>query len=176
VLYLYFSKGGLLTLDPTLKPKWIEALKFDHEVLAKADLSPPLDFTAWIDDSYIKKAYVAMQVDYEAALGEVVDPVVANRDMPNEIWHARDGIKTYRTVGEFLKAAAGFTAVGVKLNSTYVYDRASGLKLFGKTAFYVQAGDGSYAAFLLKGQADEFAAREKGKVLSFEQALASVAS
>jgi len=30
VLYLYFSKGGHLTLDPTIKPKWIEPLKFDH--------------------------------------------------------------------------------------------------------------------------------------------------
>ena len=79
-------------------------------------------------------------------------------------------------MGDFLKAAAGFTASGVKLNSTYVYDKATGLKLFGKTAFYVQAGDGSYAAFLLKGKADEFAAKEKGKVLSFEQALANVAS
>ncbi len=176
VLYLYFSKGGLLTLDPTLKPKWIEALKFDHEVLAKADLSPPLDFTAWIDDSFIKKAYVAMKLDYQAALGQMVDPGIANRDMPNEIWHARDGIKTYATVGDFLKAAAGFAASGVKLNSTYVYDKATGLKLFGKTAFYVQGGAGSYAAFLLKGKADEFAAKEKGKVLNFEQALASVAS
>jgi NitT/TauT family transport system substrate-binding protein len=176
VLYLYFSRGGLLTLDPTIKPKWIETLKFDQEVLAKADLSPPLDFNAWIDDSYIKKAYTAMKVDYQAALGQMVDPKVANRNLPNEIWHARDGIKTYATVSEFLKAAAGFTAEGVKLNATYVYDKATGLKLFGKTAFYVQAGDGNYAAFLLKGQADEFAAKEKGKVLSFEQALASVAS
>ncbi len=176
VLYLYFSKGGLLTLDPTLKPKWLDALKFDHKVLADADLAPPLDFNAWIDDSFIKKAYAGMKVDYQAALGQIVDPGIANRNMPHEIWHARDGIKTYTTMTEFLKAAAGFTAIGVKLNATYVYDSATGLKLFGKTAFYVQAADGSYAAFLLKGQADEFAAKEKGKVLSFEQALTSAAS
>ena len=35
VLYLYFSKGGFLTLDPTIKPAWVDALKLDHGVLAK---------------------------------------------------------------------------------------------------------------------------------------------
>lgn len=38
VLYLYFSKGGLLTLDPTIKPAWIDALKFDQTVLQKEKL------------------------------------------------------------------------------------------------------------------------------------------
>ena len=31
VLYLYFSKGGYLTLDPTLKSDWVDTLKFDHK-------------------------------------------------------------------------------------------------------------------------------------------------
>ena len=52
VLYLYFSKGGHLTLDPTIKPKWIEALKFDHGVLAREKAIPPLDFNAWITEKY----------------------------------------------------------------------------------------------------------------------------
>ena len=57
VLYLYFSKGGLLTLDPTIKPQWIDALKFDHSVLAKEQQIPPLDFNAWITETYVKAAY-----------------------------------------------------------------------------------------------------------------------
>ncbi|MGD8885431.1 MAG: ABC transporter substrate-binding protein, partial [Gammaproteobacteria bacterium] len=40
VQYLYFSNGGALTLDPTIKPKWIEALKFDHKVLVKEKAIP----------------------------------------------------------------------------------------------------------------------------------------
>jgi len=176
VLYLYFSKGGLLTLDPTLKPQWIDALKFDHEVLAKADLSPPLDFKSWIDDSYIRAAYKAMGVDYDRDVAKVVDPETANKDMPNEVWHARDGIKTYASVKDFLKAVAAFEATGAKLNATYTYDHAAGLKMFGKSGFYVEAPDGTYSAFLRKPEAETYAASVKGKVMSFEQAVASTTS
>ncbi len=176
VLYLYFSKGGLLTLDPTLKPQWIDTLKFDHKVLADAHLSPPLDFKPWVDDHFIRAAYAKLGLDYDKALAKVVDPSVANRGLPNEIWHARDGIKTYPTVKGFLKAASAFQATGAKLNATYVYDEPTGLKLFGKTAFYVEGADGHYAAFLRKGEAEKYVAQSKGKILTFEQAMASATS
>ena len=42
----------------------------------------------------------------------------------------------------FLKAVAEFQATGTKLNATYVYDQETGLKLFGKTAFYVRQPSG----------------------------------
>ncbi len=176
VLYLYFSKGGLLTLDPTLKPQWIDALKFDQEVLAKADLSPPLDFKSWVTDSYIRTAYKAMGVDYDKEITKVVDPAVANKNLPNEIWHARDGIKTYASLKDFLKAVGSFEATGAKLNATYTYDHNTGLKMFGKSGFYVEVPDGTYAAFLRKPDADAFAAPIKAKVMSFDQAVASTTS
>lgn len=176
VLYLYFSKGGLLTLDPTLKPQWIDALKFDQQVLEKANLSPPLDFKSWVDDSYIRAAYKAMGVDYENELATVVDPLTANKDLPNEVWHARDGIKTYAGVKDFLKAVGEFQATGAKLNATYTYDRTTGLKMFGKSGFYVEAPDGSYSAFLRKPEADAYADSVKGKVMSFDQAVVSATS
>jgi NitT/TauT family transport system substrate-binding protein len=173
VLYLYFSKGGLLTLDPTIKPQWIKTLEFDHQVLASHDLSPPLDFQSWIDDSYIRKAYTALNVDYQKAIDVTVDPAVANRGLPYEIWHARDGIKTYPTLNDFLKAVSDFEATGVKLNATYVYDTNSGLKMFGKSGFYVRKPDGSYAVFLLKDDADAYAKSAKGDVQTFDQAVSA---
>jgi NitT/TauT family transport system substrate-binding protein len=176
VLYLYFSKGGLLTLDPTLKPQWIDALKFDHKILAQADLSPPLDFKSWVDDNYIRKAYAAMGADYDKDLAQIVDPAIANRGLPDEVWEAKDGIKTYPTVKQFLKAVADFQATGAKLNATYVYDQNTGLKMFGKSGFYVKSPDGSYAAFLRKGEAQSYADSVKGQVLSFDEAVASATS
>jgi NitT/TauT family transport system substrate-binding protein len=176
VLYLYFSKGGLLTLDPTLKAQWLDALKFDQKVLEDAKLSPPLDFKSWVDDSYIRAAYRAMGVDYDKDLAQLVDPLSANKELPNEVWHARDGIKTYATVKEFLKAVGDFQATGAKLNATYTYDRTTGLKIFGKSGFYVEAADGTYFAFLRKEQAVAYADSIKGKVMSFDQAIASITS
>ena len=60
VLYIYFSKGGHLTLDPTIKPAWVEALKFDHQVLEKEKAIPPLNFEEWITEEYIKAAYAEL--------------------------------------------------------------------------------------------------------------------
>jgi len=176
VLYLYFSKGGHLTLDPTIKPKWVDALKFNHGVLAREKAIPALDFDAWITEKYVKAAYAEMGKDYEADRTAVVDPVQANAGLPMEIWHSRDGISTYPDLQGFLKAVAEFNKVGQKLNATYVYDKETGLKLFGKTAFYVAEADGKFATFLRKKEAEKYAASVKGKVVSFEEALASVSS
>ncbi len=175
VLYLYFSKGGYLTLDPTLKQEWVDTLKFDHGVLANASLSPKLDLQQWIDETYIKQAYVEMKLDYEAQKAVTIDPVAANKGLPNEVWHSRDGIATFATVKEFLAAVAKFQASGAKLNSTYVYDQVSGLKLFGASAFYVMAADGSFATFLRRADAEKHAASVNGKMLTFSEALASLA-
>lgn len=176
VLYLYFSKGGHLSLDPTIKAKWIEALQFNHGVLEREKAIPPLDFKAWITEDYVKAAYKDMGVDYEAEKAKMIDPVEANAALPMEIWHARDGISTYPDLTAFLKAVAEFRATGAKLNATYVYDEETKLKLFGKTAFYVAMPDGKFATFLRKKEAIKYAEAHKGKVMSFEDALSSMAS
>ena len=172
VLYLYFSKGGHLTLDPTIKQQWVDALKFNHGVLVAEKAIPALDFEEWITEDFLKTAYSELGVDYEADRAMMVDPVIANNDLPMEIWHARDGVSTYDTPTSFLKAMAEMRSTGAKLNSTYVYDIETGLKLFGKTAFWVKAGD-SFATFMRKGEAEVFASTNNGSVVSFDEAIAT---
>jgi NitT/TauT family transport system substrate-binding protein len=176
VLYIYFSKGGRLTLDPTIKPKWIETLQFDHDILQKAGQVGVLDFTTWIDDSYIKQAYSQMHVDYAADLAVIVDPKAASAGLPNEVWEAKSGIVTYPTTTAFLKAVAGLNATGQKINATYVYDHVSGLKLFGNTAFYAVASSGEATPFLLRPEAEAFASSTQGKVIDFATAVTSAGS
>ena len=171
VLYLYFSEGGHLTLEPTIKQAWVDALKFNHGVLVKEKAIPPLDFDAWITEDYIKAAYADMGLDYEADKAVVVDPAEANMGLPMEIWHARDGVSTYPTMPDFLTAVAAMNGTGAKLNATYVYDIETGLKLFGKTAFWVKAGD-EYATFLRKGEAEAYAAANSGAVITFDEPIA----
>lgn len=171
VLYLYFSKGGHLTLEPTIKDTWVEALEFNHGVLVKEKAIPPLDFDAWITEDYIKTAYMDMGLDYAADKAMIVDPETANAGLPLEVWHARDGVSSYATMPEFLTAVAGMKGTGAKLNATYVYDIETGLKLFGKTAFWVKAGE-EYATFLRKGEAEAYAAAKDGAVISFDDAIA----
>ena len=176
VLYLYFSNGGFLTLDPTIKPGWIEALKLDHGVLAKEQQIPPLDFDSWVTETYVKAAYKELGADYEADKAKIVDPLKANVGLPMEIWHSREGIKTYPSMTEFLKAVAKYNAEGSKLNATYVYDKETGLKLFGKTAFYVKGSDGEFSTFLRKREAEAYSKKVGGSVVTFDQAWGSFSS
>ena len=171
VLYLYFSEGGHLTLEPSIKTAWVDALKFNHGVLVNEKAIPPLDFDAWITEDYLKVAYEEMGVDYEADKAKIVDPAVANKGLPSEVWHPRDGVSTFGTMPEFLTAVAEIQATGTNLNATYVYDIETGLKLFGKTAFWVKAGD-DYATFLRKGEAEAYAAANGGAVVTFDEAIA----
>jgi NitT/TauT family transport system substrate-binding protein len=73
-------------------------------------------------------------------------------------------------MAKFLSAVNDFRATGAKLNSTYVYDKETGLKLFGKTAFFVNTGD-DFSTFLRKPDADAFASKSAGKVMDLEGAL-----
>lgn len=176
VLYLYFSKGGHLTLDPSIKAKWVDALKFNHGVLTKEKAIPPLDFKAWITEDYVKAAYKDLGKDYSKEKADMVDPAIANAKRPNEIWHARDGISTYPDMKTFLSAVAKFRSTGAKLNSTYVYDKETGLKLFGKTAIYVVSPKGEFATFLREKEAKAYATKIGGKVTDFEGAIEGAAS
>lgn len=172
VLYLYFSKGGHLTLDPTIKPEWMDALKLNHGVLVAEKAIPPLDFDAWITEDYVKAAYSELGVDYEAEKATAVDAKIANAGLPFEIWHSREGILTFDDAPSFLTALAGIQAEASKVNATYVYDVDTGLKLFGKTAFWVKSDD-AFSTFLRKGEAEAYAASTGGEIIEFDDAVLS---
>lgn len=172
VQYLYFGPGGRLTLDPTIKPKWVETLKADHANLTNAKMAPPLDFDQWIDDRYIRQAYTELKLDYEQASTVIFDPKQEVREAKAEIWHAAKGILPYPSVLDMLKAAGEFQATGQKLNATYVYDQTTGIKLFGKTAFYVKDKEGAFVAFLRKPEATAHAQEQESEVLDFPTAIA----
>lgn len=170
VQYLYFSRGGTLTLEPTIKPQWVETLKRDHQVLVKEKAIPPLDFDRWITDKYIRQAYKELGRDYEKDLKSVWDPRVENKKLPPaEVWHAKKGIVSYPSVAAMLKAAEGFKRAG-ELRATYVYDQTTGLKIFGHVAFYVKGKDGA-VAFMRKTDAERFIKGSGGKLARFDEAL-----
>ena len=175
VLYIYFSKGGHLTLDPTIKAQWVDALKLNHGVLAREQAIPALDFQEWITEDYLKSADPRLGKEDAAEKAAVVDPAVINAALPMEIWHAREGISSYPTLTDFLHAVGKFNETGAKLNATYVYDKKTGLKLFGKTAFFVKSKEG-FSTFLRKPDADAYAAEHQGAVMDMDKALDSIAS
>lgn len=168
VLYLYFSKGGYLTPDPTFKPKFIKTLGYDHKILMKYAKMPPLNFKTWVAPNYLKEAYAKLGMDYNAQLKKLYKPS-QNIGLPNEIWAEGKPITSYKTVKGMLKSYDSLKVKGAKIDATYVYDQKTGLKLFGKDAFYVVPKSGPIKTFMLKDVADKYASAHKGKVMTFAE-------
>ncbi len=174
VLYLYFSKGGISTFEPSIKAQWEKALKYDHALLVKEKALTPLDFAKWIDPTFVKAAFKTRGEDYDKIVATVVSSEPGAPGLkPAEIWIDGAGITTFDSVKDMTSAAKKAKADGKKVLATYVYDKASGLKLFGKVAFFVEGKDGALTAFMKKGDADAFAKSSGGKVIGLEAILAS---
>ncbi|WP_138469233.1 ABC transporter substrate-binding protein [Poseidonocella sp. HB161398] len=176
VLYLYFSEGGISTFEASLKPEWIESLKSSHALLMRERDVPPLDFGKWVDDSYVRAAMAEHGDDYDAMVASVVDTATANEGRPAEIWHPRDGISRYDSMDQFFQSLAAIRDSGFAPLASYVYDAKTGLKLFGKSAFYAESPEGAYAAFLKKSDAEAAAGAEGGKVVAYADILDGYAS
>lgn len=175
VQYLYFSKGGHLTLDPTIKPKWIETLKLDRDVLLREKKIPALDVDAWVTDKYIRAAYKDLKIDYEKQQAHILDPKVRVKELPAaELWHAREGIIAYKSVAELIKAEAEYRATHQKVNATYIYDTTTGLKLFGKVAYYARDPQGNLQPFMRKPDAEAHAQKVGGTVATYEELIGQV--
>ena len=187
VLYLYFGRGGFLTLDATIKPKWVEVLKYDATVLQKMNIIKGADVEGYIDDRFIKQAYRELGRDYardqrvmvagtspldgkDVTGAPIKDPRAAA-----ELWLKGETIRPYASLAGLMAAMREAESSSRIVNAAYVFDYPTGLKLFAHRAFYVAGGSGkaasaSLVAFAWKEEADAFAAKNGGRVLSLDEA------
>jgi NitT/TauT family transport system substrate-binding protein len=186
VVYIFLGPGGNMTTDPTIKPKLIDAAETDVKVLQNLGRMKEFEPKKWVDDSYIRKAYAEMKLDYDTQLASTKNYEVAGEDMfckkpiadpakAGEVWVDGDGILAFSSPICTLGAYADFKGKGKKVNMTYVVDTARGIKLFADQAFFA-VGGGEIAPFLLKKDAEAYAAKISGKVLGFEEAVKSAVS
>jgi NitT/TauT family transport system substrate-binding protein len=167
VLYLYFSNGGISTMEASIKPQWVEALKYDHALLQAEMQIPDLDFASWIDDSYLRRAHASAGLDYEALVASVVTPTPRNPALqPAEMWVEGRGILSFPSIAEMLAAEQAARSEGSTVHATYVYDDNTGLKLFGKAAFMVRSDEGEVVAFMKKTDSEQYIATHGGVLLS----------
>ena len=170
VLYLYFSEGGITTAEASIKKEWVEAMKYDLDLLKREVGVPDLDFDRWVDDTYLRAAYKAMGLNYDAQVASVVEAKPNNPALkPAEIWFQDKGIVTYGSVADML---AAMDATESPINATYVYDNLTGLKLFGKAAYLVRGEDGEVVAFLKKADSENHIANHGGVPVTREIASA----
>jgi NitT/TauT family transport system substrate-binding protein len=175
VLYLYFGRGGFLTLDATIKPRWVEVLKYDATVLQKMGIIKQVDVEGVIDDRFVKQAYRELGRDYAKEQKAVSAATSPTERMAGELWAKGEPIKAYGTLAALMTALRAAEQTGRAVNAAYVFDYSSGLKLFAHRALYVAGGSrgvapASLVAFAWKEEAETFATQNGGKVLSLEEA------
>src|ERR1700680_505051 len=183
VVYIFLGPGGNMTTDPTIKPILIDAAAQDATVLQNLGRMKEFDVTKWVDDSYIRKAFAELKLDYDAQIKSMANYEVKGEDKfcnkhitdhrkAGEVWVEGEGIEPFSSTACTLGAYSSLKAKGKKINMAYVFDTARGIKLFADQAYYAIGSDkAAIAPFLLKKDAEDYAAKNDGKVLSFEDAL-----
>ena len=139
------------------------------------------DPKTWVDDSYIRKAYAELHLDYDKELASTANYEISGTDKfcnkpiteprkAGEVWVDGEGIMPFSSAACTLGAYADFKAKGKKINVAYVFDTSRGIKLFADQAFFA-AGKGEIAPFLLKKDAEAYATKIGGKVVGLDDAL-----
>ena len=186
VVYIFLGPGGNMTTDPTIKPALIDAAATDVKVLQNLGRMKDFDPKKWVDDSYVRKAYAEMKLDYDAQLASTKNYEISGEDKfckkpisdprkAGEVWVDDEGILPFSSAMCTLGAYADYKAKGKKIDVTYVFDTARGIKLFADKAFFAVAS-GDIAPFLLKKDAEAYAAKNNGKVLGFDDAVKAAVS
>lgn len=186
VAYMFIGPSGVHTLDPTIKPKWIEAIKYDTGVLQRMGKVKEFNPDAWANETYIREAFKEMGLDYEKQKASFsgyeisgMDPLckktIINPREGGEVWIENGEITAYSSPNCTLAGVKKALSEGKKIDVTYVFDKTFGIKLFADKAFYALdskvAKSPSIVPFLLKKDAEAYAAKSGGRVASYTDVL-----
>jgi len=178
--YLFHGPLGLQTRDLTWKPEYRKAVQtsFDTlKLLKRAD--GDLDANAFIDDRYIRAAFQAEKLDYDAALRDYAplalkanDAATGRRidqfDRVAQVWvRGEPRVRSYASPESALQAVAALQRDGKEIRAFYAQDRESGIKLLGNQAWFARDKDGRLSAFLLKSRAQAWASQHGGDVVDY---------
>lgn len=185
--YLFHGPLGLQTRDPSWKPEFRQAVATSIETLKLLKRTEEdLDVNAFVTDRFVREAFKAEGLDYEARLKDYAQAPLKAKDAATgadivdfkrvaQIWVKGEPlVRHYASAENALKALGALERDGKEIRVVYAQDRDSGIKLFGAQAWYVKAENGELSAFLLKEQADRWAAVHGGVTLDFAKAQASV--
>ena len=187
VVYIFLGPGGIHTLDPTIKPKWLETVKAAHGMLQKMGRLKEFNEQAWVNEIWVRQTFKERGLDYDKQKASYTGYEVAGKDpvcgvavtKPREsgqIWIAGGDILTFSSTACTLSGVRKYSAEGKKMGAVYLYDQALGIKLFADKAFFATGGKDpkkpEIVPFLLKKDAEAYATKIGGKVASYEEALA----
>lgn len=191
VAYIFLGPSGIHTLDPTIKPKWIETIKYDTGVLQRMGKVKQFNVDAWVNESYIREAFKEKGLDYDKQKADYsgyqiggIDPLckkpIKNPEEGGEVWITNGAITAYSSPNCTLAAAKKALSESKKIDVVYLFDKTFGIKLFADKAFYAldakQAKSPIIVPFLLKKDAAAYVAKNGGKVANYTEVLAAASA
>ncbi|HEX7277971.1 MAG TPA: ABC transporter substrate-binding protein [Acidimicrobiales bacterium] len=190
VVYLFNGPNGVVSFDPTIKPKLVDALRNDLPFLKSLSALTDLDIDQFVNDSYLRRAYgpayaddQASYVNPSALTGQdttcnraVSDPMTAS-----EAWF--EGQATTRVAATptcLISMVRAAQSSGSVLKVAYVPDATTGTRLFARTATWVDdpaaPTQSRMLPFSTLGAAEGYAAAHPGaRVSDFDGALQALA-
>jgi NitT/TauT family transport system substrate-binding protein len=191
VAYIFLGPNGVHTLDPTIKPIEIDALKSALDTLKSMNRVKDFNIAAWVNDSYLRTAFKQANLDYDAQLKSLDNYSVTGTDpeckkpidkpqSSAQVWLQGGSIVPFSSAGCAMLQIVDVTKKNQKIDVAYVMDHSLGIKLFADKAFYVVSPGVAGSApdvtpFLLKSDAQSYASQHKAQVEQYEQVLAKIA-
>lgn len=188
VVYIFLGPGGIHTLDPTIKPLLVNAIRTDYDVLRKLGKVRTFNVDSWVNERYLREAFRQRGLDYDAQKRSLANYDIHGKDpvCGKPITHPKDAGEVWIDGGDivpFSSPVCTFMGIrkaqeaGKKIAVVYLFDHALGIKVFADKAFYAVSGAGAgmdVEPFLLKKDAQASAAKSGGTVATYEQVLAKM--
>ncbi|MBI3526092.1 MAG: ABC transporter substrate-binding protein [Betaproteobacteria bacterium] len=187
VVYMFLGPSGVHTLDPTIKPKWIEAIKYDTGVLQRMGRVKEFNADAWVNETYIKQAFKEKGLDYDKQKASYAGYEIGGTDPlckkpiktpreGGEVWIDGGALTAYSSTLCTLGGIKQALAHGKKIGVAFVFDKTFGIKLFADKAFYALNAKNpkkpEIVPFLLKKDAEAWAAKTGGRLADYNEVLA----
>ncbi|EDX85043.1 hypothetical protein S7335_2742 [Synechococcus sp. PCC 7335] len=191
VVYMFLGPSGLQPINPSIGEVQLEALKNSIATLVSlGKIETPVDpedVTNWVDESFLQRAMENLGLDYDEVIEAGESYVITGEDaltgeaieapkMAAQLWiQAEPTVTSFASIPNMIKRLNEIQAEGKAADVIFVHDRNQGWKLFAENSHYVTQGD-EVSAFLLKEDAEAYAAESGGQVASFKDLLRTYAS
>ncbi|HHP7232418.1 MAG TPA: ABC transporter substrate-binding protein [Xenococcaceae cyanobacterium] len=190
VVYMFLGPSGLQPLDPTIRQVQIDALQNSITTLTELGKVErevdPENVAEWVDESYLTTAMEEMELDYEQVIETAQNYQISGEDaltgepiedpkMAAQIWiQEEETVTNFASIPNMMKLLEQLREEGKAADVMFVHDRNNGWKLFAENSYYVNNSDG-VSAFLLKEDAQQYAASSGGQVTAFKDLQANYA-
>jgi len=184
VNYLFHGPVGLQTRDFTWKPEYRQAVNTSIETLRLLKRTDSdIDANTFINDTYIRAAFKQAGLDYDRqiknyeklplkAKDAVTARPITDFKRLTQIWvQGEPLVRHYASADTAFAELRKLEQSGKKIRTVYAHDQDSGLKLLAGDAWFVVKGkdkEKEISAFLLKADAQAWAAKNKGTVVDFD--------